>query len=224
MGPDFLRAISSGQSPRILIAENNRSTVESLIQTIGDRRLDVEYDVCTSHDHAVVKLFRSPPPYQVIISSVRLAEIDNFFLLKHNHNHQSFVPFLVTNGASDIESSRRALKEGAFDFIPTPLEHEQTVSTIRLALWHNKFKALIASRDKVLERYRRHIADYPGNRDGEGFQAILTSIQQTVYAFDRTIHQIETSIRSYTDLAKTVEDQDRNGVFKRLDSSYGPPR
>jgi response regulator RpfG family c-di-GMP phosphodiesterase len=224
MSPDFLRTISSSQTPRILIAESNGSTVESLIQTIGDRRLDVDYDVCTSHNHALVKLFRSPPPYQVVISSVRLAEIDNFFLLKHNHNHQSFVPFVVTSGALDTESSRRALEEGAFDFISTPLEHEQTVSTIRLALWHNKFKALIASRDKVLERYRQHIAEYPGNRNGGGFQAILTSIQQTVSAYERTIHQIETSIKCYTDLAKTVEDHDRNRVFTRLDSSYGPPR
>src|SRR5689334_6636960 len=107
MGLDLSHVTSSAPFPRILIAENNIATVESIIGTFGDRRLDVDYDVCTSHDHAVVKLFRSPPPYQLIISSVRIAEIDDFFLLKHNHNLQPFVPLVVTSGASDTESSRQ---------------------------------------------------------------------------------------------------------------------
>ena len=47
--------------PRILVAENHFSTVESLIQTFGDRRLDFDFDVCTSHRSAVRKLLTSPP-------------------------------------------------------------------------------------------------------------------------------------------------------------------
>jgi DNA-binding NtrC family response regulator len=206
MGPDLSHVRSSARFPRILIAENNLSTVESLTQILGDRRLDVDYDVCTSHDHAVVKLFRSPPPYQLVISSVRLAELDDFFLLKHNHNLQSFVPFVVTSGASDTKSSRRALEEGAFDFIPTPLEHEQTVSTIRLALWHNKFKALIASRDKALEKYRQHMADYPGHKkEDEAFMRALAVVQKTVSSVERTFQRIEDSIVRLSDFATRVE-------------------
>src|SRR5215475_5382020 len=164
MGPNLSHVTSSARFPRILIAGNNVSTVESLVYIFADRRLDVDYDLCTTHDHAVIKLLRYPPPYQLVISSVCLAEIDDFFLLKHNQNLQPFVPFVVTSGASDTNSSRRALEEKAFDFIPIPLECEQTINTIRLTLWHNKFKALIASRDKALKRARQHIADYPGNR------------------------------------------------------------
>jgi CheY-like chemotaxis protein len=218
MGPDLSHVTSSARFPRILIAENHFSTVESLIQTFGDRRLDVTYDVCTSHDHAVVKLFRSPPPYQLIISSVRLAAIDDFFLLKHNQNLQSFVPFVVTSEPSEIESSRRALEKGAFDFILTPPEHEQTVSTIRLALWCSKFKAIIASRDKALERYRQHIDNYPGNRSGEAFQTILTLLEQTVSAHKRTIHRIEASMKCLADLAEKVEHQARERALQRLNA------
>jgi DNA-binding NtrC family response regulator len=154
MRPDLSHVTSF---PRLLIADSNLATVESLVQTFGDRRLHFDYDVCTSHNQAVVKLFRSPPPYHLIISSVRLAEVDDFFLLKHNRQLQPFVPFVITAGASEINASRRALEKGAFDLILTPLEHEQTVSTIRLGLWHNKVKALIASRDKVIERYQQHL-------------------------------------------------------------------
>lgn len=216
MGPDLYRVRSSPRFPRILVADNNASNVDSLIRTFGDRRLDFDYDVCTTHDRAVVKLFRSPPPYQVVISSVRLAETEDFFLLKHNRFLQPFVPFVITSGASDIGSSRQALEEGAFDCILTPLEHEQTVSSIRLALWHNKLNALVASRDKALERYRQHIDDYPGNRMGEAFHAILTSIEQLISAHERTIDRIETSIKCFADLAKNVEEQVREQALRRL--------
>jgi DNA-binding NtrC family response regulator len=219
MGLDSSHVTSSTVSPRILIAENNVATVKSLIGTFRDRRLHVEYDVCTSHDHVVLKLFRSPPPYQLVISNARLAQVDDFFLLKHNKNHQPFVPFVITSGASDTESSRRALQEGAFDLIPTPPHHEQTVNTIRLALWHNKLKVLIASRDEALDRYHQHIADYPGNRTSEAFQIILTSIEQTLSAYERTIRGMEGSVNCLTDLAEDVKKHARETALRRLDTS-----
>ena len=76
MGPVLSHSISTPRFPRLLIAENNFSTVESLLTTIGDRRLDLDFDVCTSHDGAMRKLFDSP--YQLIISDVHLAETDDF--------------------------------------------------------------------------------------------------------------------------------------------------
>jgi DNA-binding NtrC family response regulator len=209
---------SSGPTrfPRILIAENHFSTVESLIQTFGDKRLDLEFDVCTSHRSAVRRLLASP--YQVIISGVHLAELDDFLLLKRTQALEAFVPLVITATTGDKESARRVLEQGAFDLIPTPLEHEQTVDSIRLGPWHNKFKALIASRDKALERYHQHIADYPGNRRGDAFRTILTSIEQTVSAYERTIHRIEASINCFANVAKIVEEQAREQALRRLDT------
>ena len=107
-----------------------------------------------------------------------------------------FVPLVITATTGNKASARRLLEQGAFDLITTPLEHEQTVDTIRLALWHNKLQAIIASRDKALEKYRQHIDNYPGKRTDEAFQTILILIEQTVSAHDRTIGRIETSINA----------------------------
>jgi len=163
---------------RILIAENNTSTAESLIHSIQDSRLDVEYDVCTSYNSAVIQLFRSPPPYKHVISSVHLAEIDDFLLLKHNRLLQPDVPFVITAGAETIEPSRRALDEGAFDLIAMPLEAEQTVETIRLALWHGELKALFASKERMLEKYRQHIAHQARQRASERLDALRKGSMQ----------------------------------------------
>jgi DNA-binding NtrC family response regulator len=210
------RSADPTRIPRILMAENHFSTVESLIQTIGDRRLHLDFDVCTSHHSAVHKLLAFP--YQLIISGVQLAELDDFSLLKRTQALEAFVPLVITATTGDKESARRVLEQGAFDLITTPLEPQQAVDTIRLALWHHKLKALIASRDKALERYRQHMDNYPGNRMDDAFRTILTSIELSISAHDRTIELIETSAKCLADLAKSVEERAREQALRRVDT------
>jgi len=222
MGPvssNVSQVTSVPRIPRILIAENNTSTVDSLIHNIKDSRLDLDYDVCTSHDRAVIKLFRSPPPYQLVIGSVHLAEMDDFLLLKHNRFLQPDVPFVITTGAAEIMSSRRALKEGAFDLIARPLEPKQMVETIRLALWHNKLSVLIASRERMLEKFRQHIAEYPRNRkDGEAFQRAVVIVQETASFTAQSLQRIEESIVCFSNFATKVAYQARKRASDRLDA------
>ena len=217
MDLDLSHATSSGRLRPLLIAENNLSTFEPLIRTLRDERLDIDFDVCTSHWSAVWKLLASP--YQLIISGVQLAERHDFLLLKRAQALHTFVPFVVTASASEKEGARRALNHGAFDLILTPLDHDQTVNTIRLALWQNKLMELIARREKALEQYRRHLDAYPGTRRmDEAFHNALSSLQRTVSCFEQSIQAIEESMKCLADLAKTVENQTREQALRRLDT------
>ena len=196
---------------QILIAESNVSTVESLINTLTASKRGLDYDVCTSHDSAVLKLFHSPPPYELVISSVHLAEMYNFLLLKHNRFCHPMVPFVVTTSASEPESSRRALEHGAFDIIPTPLDHEQTMRTIRVALWHNRSKALIAFREKVLETYLQHLEDYSGDKAAtdEACDGALSVMLKAITSVNKSILRLSV-------LAANVKDQVRKRALARL--------
>jgi DNA-binding NtrC family response regulator len=216
MGPDLSHVTSSGRLPRLLIAESNLSTFEPLIRTLRDERLAIDFDVCTSHWNAVWKLLASP--YQLIISGVHLAEMHDFLLVKRAQALQTFVPFVVTASASEKEVARRVLNHGAFDLILTPLDHEQTVNTIRLALWQNKLMELIARREKAFEQYRRHLDAYPGNR--KMYETFLSSLQRMVSCFDQSIQAIliEGCIKSLADLARIVEQEAQAGALERLDS------
>jgi DNA-binding response OmpR family regulator len=101
-------ATSAHVFPRILIAENKFSTVESLIETFRDRRLDFDFHLCTSRDGAVRKLMGTA--YQAVISDAHLAEKDCFSLLRQTQASETFVPLLVTaemTNAQERESARR---------------------------------------------------------------------------------------------------------------------
>ena len=213
MSPDLSHLSFCFRLPRILIAENSSKT-RSLIRTVGDRRLDVNCDVCTSHDHAIINLFSSPPRYHLVICSAQLAEMDEFLLVKHNRMHQPFVPFVVTASAAEQASARRALEEGAFDLITHPVEHEQTVSTIRLALWLGKLGDVITRQKTVRDNYRQHIAN--GSDDNEEteemFARALAVVEESISSVDRTIFRIEKSMAC---LSK-VEHYIRNRALERL--------
>ncbi|HEY7128636.1 MAG TPA: hypothetical protein VH332_03135 [Nitrospira sp.] len=201
----------------ILIADRDVPSLEPLIHTLGDRRLDLHYELCSSHNSARIKLLRSS--YQLIISDAHLAEIDDFYLFRHIQALPWFVPLVVTANASKKESARRLLSQGAFDLITSPPEHEQTVNTIRMALWHGTLMALINSQDKMLEKYRQHLATYPGDkRKHEAYNNALSLVQQTLSFAERTMQHLERSLRCLTDLATDVSQRAQEQAFKRLET------
>jgi DNA-binding NtrC family response regulator len=215
MSPALSHVTSSTRFPRILIAENNFSTFETLIDTFGKSRLDLDFDLCTSRDGAMRKLVDSP--YQLVISDAHLAEMDNFSLLKRTQGRDTFVPFLITANAANTtekESARRVLAHGAFDLISLPPEYEQTVSAILLALWQNRFMTLIACKERAVEKYREHMAAYPsGNQMDATFKRTLSAIQASIFSYQQTVLRVE----GFADLAAKVEIQARKRALERLD-------
>jgi DNA-binding NtrC family response regulator len=213
MHEGFSPGSPSSRGQRILIADKDFSTLESLTNTFRDRRLDIDFHLCTSHNSAGLKLFRSS--YDLIISAAHLAEIDNFYLLRHNQTLQPHVPLLVTAGASDKEAARRVLIRGAFDVITTPLDHEQTVTTIRLGLWHNQLMTLISCREKAVEKYRQHLLACPYRQEMDAiFLETLSAIEKSITAFQLATLKTE----GFAELAMTVKKQVRERALRSLDT------
>lgn len=136
------------------------------------------------------------------------------------------MPVVVTATASEKEAARRVLTQGAFDLLPSPLDHEQTVSTIRLALWQGKLRNLIALKEAALEKYQEHLADYPHDRKKveDLFQRAISAFEKTMSSVARTMLRIERSTLCFDDFASQLEYHARKRALERLDSVYAPPR
>src|SRR5262249_8158908 len=215
MGPVLSHVTSIPRFPRLLIAENDVWTTEPLLRTFGDRRLDVDFDLCTSHSSAVRKLLAAP--YQLIISGAHLAEMDDCSLLKRAQALQPFGPLVVTASASETGAARRVLERGAFDLILSPVDHRQTVRTIRLALWHGKLRNLIARKEAALEQYRQHLTTYPDEREiEESLSRTLLTFEKTISSIARTIARFEESRVCFSDFATKVEYHARERALERL--------
>ena len=209
----------TGPSPsftsRILIAEYDSSTLETLAHAIGKSLPKVRFDVCVSSDNAMEKLIASP--YNLIISDVHLAEMHYFSLLKHNEVLQKSVPVVITAVGSETQAARQALEFGAFDLITRPVHPTLAIATIRLALWHHRLMAIIACKEKAIETYRQHFAVYPADKKmKETFRKSLLLVQRTVSSYPRTIQQIEETMMCFNYLAAIVGKEARERALKRL--------
>ncbi|HKR80098.1 MAG TPA: hypothetical protein VJR69_10385, partial [Nitrospira sp.] len=154
------------------------------------------------------------------IAGASLAEVDDFFLLKRCQSLQQFVPFVMTADASEQAPAGRVLAQGAFDLIPTPVDHEQTVNTIRLALWNGKLRNLIASKEKLIEKCRLHLADYPGEHlEVQGLlREALSAFDKTIFVVGQSLLQVEKSAARLSEVVIKVEQEARTRAFARLDS------
>jgi response regulator RpfG family c-di-GMP phosphodiesterase len=145
---------------------------------------------------------------------VQLAEMDDFLLLRRTKAFHTYVPLVVTASASEKDSARRVLTKGAFDLITTPLEHEQTVGTIRLALCQSKLMSLITRKEETLEKYRQHMTDYPCDRNkmAESFQRAIAAFEKTISSIERIMLRMEESMVCFFRL------RDESGVLHQKTS------
>jgi DNA-binding response OmpR family regulator len=209
----------SSPLPQILIADNSLSTANSLVHTIADNWIGFGCDVCPDYDRAIVKLFNSQPPYKLVISGVDLAEKDDFFLVKHNRVRQPNIPFVLTTRSAKSAASRRALEQGAFDLILIPLNHEQTMGTIRLALWQSKLRGFIASNEKDLKKCRQHLAHYPQDEQRDaGFHKRVYAVRISLFRLEQASQQLGQAGTHLSDFATSVEDEARKRALARLDA------
>jgi DNA-binding NtrC family response regulator len=209
---------SSSHSARLLLVQPTVSAVLSLIPLFDDQRLGVEYELSTSHESAMRKLFRSSAPYRVVVCDTQLADIQKFLLLTQNRTVHPSVPFIVTAREAEHKSARRALHEGALDFIPAPLDQEQAVKTIRRALWHNWLRRLIAQKETATAKYREHMAAYPHDqRIEDAFRRACEFVETSLAIMERSGVWVETW-NSLSDIATGLETQTRTQALIRLDA------
>ena len=212
-----LDAISDLRSPGILIAEQEPLILEMLTQTLQQRMPAVKLDVCSSRDHGMEKLRTSR--YRLIISSVQLTELDNFLFLKRTQLLQRRAPLVITVGQVETASVRHALRQGAFDYISSPLDLIQTLHTVRLALWYSQIQHLIAFHRYALERYYVHMVTDPDDKDlanilGQGLVAVNKSFE----AAKETVTQMRQSVEDFDHIAVDVESQAKQQALERLDT------
>ncbi|MER2491667.1 nitrogen regulation protein NR(I) [Catenovulum sediminis] len=74
----------------------------------------------------------------VIISDIRMPEMDGMELLEQVHQHDSEIPVIIMTAHSDLDSAVNAYQSGAFEYLPKPFDIDDAVSLTQRALTHVK--------------------------------------------------------------------------------------
>lgn len=109
----ILQALISGWGYRVSLAHNGRQALEQV----------------------------RAQPFDLILSDVRMAEMDGIAALKAIKSYNPAIPILIMTAYSNVESAVEAIKAGAYDYLTKPLDFDTLQLTLARALEHTSLKS-----------------------------------------------------------------------------------
>ncbi|MFV8987759.1 sigma 54-interacting transcriptional regulator [Serratia fonticola] len=109
----ILQALISGWGYRVSVAHNGRQALQQV----------------------------RAQPFDLILSDVRMAEMDGIAALKAIKSYNPAIPILIMTAYSNVESAVEAIKAGAYDYLTKPLDFDTLQLTLARALEHTSLKS-----------------------------------------------------------------------------------
>lgn len=213
--------LESLRDPAVLFIESNPDVLEALPHTLGRALPDVTIDGCASAERGL--LLMNSGRYHAVVSDMRSAEADDYSLLKGAEALSCPIPLLLSAKGSDAQALKRALGRGAFDVIRNPSREIEASETISRALWFYRLRLTIYHRRQRLNEYRRKkngrtIRSRNRRTSLRGSQSSgdkssrrpIQDMEQTNLLCERTIRQIDTSLRMLEQISHQFELHTRN--------------
>jgi DNA-binding NtrC family response regulator len=203
-------------SESILIAETDLRTLDILPDVLSDHIPQVVIDTCTTADQLIRRL--EGASYDAVSMSPML--LHTYRSLKHKAAPQIIVPLIVTVCQRDLPLAHTAFAGSAFDLIVKPIDPQDAAQTVRLALWQNKLRKLLALKERAASRVRQQGEASPHDlKAEEDFLRILEKTYQTLKTSFGLLLNIERK-SSLRDVADSVERRTRQLALDRLLNMY----
>lgn len=111
----------------ILVVEDDRTYARTTANWLARNGMDARYVL--SADAA--KEFLGNHEVDLVLSDFRLGDCNGVELLEWIRTHGYHMPFLVMTGYGDIPGAVEAVKKGADNYLPKPVQTEKVLGTIR---------------------------------------------------------------------------------------------
>ena len=105
--------------------------------------------------------------FDVMLLDMDMPGLDGIDILKTIREQQLNLPVIVLTGVSDTELAVRAMKCGAFDYLIKPVEDDQLLQVIDVALQKNSSNAVFMPKrlsDIQIEHIRKTLAHFNHDR------------------------------------------------------------
>ncbi|MDQ3003280.1 MAG: sigma-54 dependent transcriptional regulator [Fibrobacterota bacterium] len=114
---------------KLLIIDDERSIVESLTRALMGQ--DYELSSSLEPEKALEMVKRLVP--QVVISDLKMPKLDGLELLGRIKEFNASIQVIMITGHGTIDDAVRAMKKGAYDFIPKPFNKQEIISIVNRA-------------------------------------------------------------------------------------------
>ena len=116
---------------------------DSSIRWVLQKALQVANIGCLSFENPedlLLQLESGQPP-EVIVSDIRMPQMDGMALLTEVHKRFANIPVIIMTAHSDLDSTVNAYQSGAFEYLPKPFDVDEAVNIVQRALTHAREKS-----------------------------------------------------------------------------------
>lgn len=122
--------------PHVLVVDDDIShctIIQALMKGWG-------YQVTLAHSglEAIDRVKQTP--FDVVLSDVRMSEMDGIEAMKVIKAYNPAIPILIMTAYSNVESAVEAIKAGAYDYLTKPLDFDVLRLTLERVLEHTRLK------------------------------------------------------------------------------------
>jgi two-component system response regulator HydG len=115
---------------RILVVDDDRAHMTMLVAMLGSWG----YEVDTADDGAMAVTRVRERAYDVVLTDVRMAEVDGIEALRRIKSYNPYLPVLIMTAYSSVDVAVQALKAGALDYLHKPLDFNELRAGLERAL------------------------------------------------------------------------------------------
>ena len=119
---------------RIMLVDNEVGLCRMMEAVLRDQGYQVKS--FTRPVQAVAEF--SAGDYDLIISDIKMPEMDGLEVLQHVRNRDPEVPVIMITAYATVEMSIQALRRGAYDMLTKPFEPDELVYRVKNALQHHE--------------------------------------------------------------------------------------
>lgn len=144
--------VTAARRARILVVDDQELNVRVLARVL--RKAGYDEVLTTTAPHMAEELFLSHRP-DLVLLDLEMPGLDGFAVLQRLRARQepeSFVPVLMLTANLSAEAKRRALEEGATDFLTKPFDTSEALLRIRNLLEIRSLHRIVRRHNQVLER------------------------------------------------------------------------
>jgi len=135
--------------PRVLIVDDDAALLQALPEALRLRMREVTVDTADSAAAALDRI--AARDYDAIVTDIKMPGMDGLTLLAEIRGRRPDTPILMITGHGEDALAIQALRGGAYDFIPKPIDRDHIVASLHRAIRARALDRRAKDRQSALE-------------------------------------------------------------------------
>src|SRR5712664_867903 len=200
----------------VLLVDDDLALLQALPEALRLRMNGVTVDTADSATAALDRI--AARDYDAIVTDIKMPGMDGFALLAEIRTQRPDTPTLMITGHGENDLVLQALRSGAYDFIPKPIDRDYFVASLRRAIQTQELSRRVKEQQLALERHLNELEAIveERTRDLRETNQVIESPLRLLMGPNGQMEKIVEQIKQVADSPLTVLVEGETGTGKEL--------